>query len=519
MESIIILVAIIGYTIFVLEHPLKINKAATALITAGICWTLFMFSGYLPKKIIVEAEIAGFTAEDVDAQVIAVLEENLGKVKEVDYITTKSSEGKGSILISFKETAKMTEALASVREGVEVSKDLMPKSAEIKKVEIENTTEYVNEELGHHLSEIAAILFFLIGAMTIVELVDSHQGFRIITDIIKTSNARTLLWVISFITFFLSAALDNLTTAIVMVSLLRKIIADANTRRFYAGMVIIAANSGGAWSPIGDVTTTMLWIGGQISASNIMVTLIIPSLISMVIPLIVVTFTLKGNLDKPVLSESEQKKEIKGKSLIFYTGLLGLIFVPAFKTITHLPPYIGMLIALAIVWIVSELVHFKEDEEQKKHYSPIHALAKIDVASILFFMGILLMIGSLQSMGILRTLAETLNDSIGNMDIIAVSIGLASAVIDNVPLVAASMGMYDLTQLPMDSKFWEFLAYTAGTGGSILIIGSAAGVAVMGMEKIDFMWYVRKISFYALIGYFAGALAYMIVYPFFAVHH
>jgi Na+/H+ antiporter NhaD/arsenite permease-like protein len=519
MEAIIILVAIIGYTIFVFEHPLKINKAATALITAGLCWTLFMFSGYLPKKIIVEANVPGYSAEDVDAQVTAVLEENLGKVKDVDYITTKSSEGKGVVTISFKESAKMTEALSSVKAGAEVSKDLMPKSAVIEKLEIENTTEFVNEELGHHLSEIAAILFFLIGAMTIVELIDSHQGFRIITDLIKTSNARTLLWVISFITFFLSSALDNLTTAIVMVSLLRKIIADANTRRFYAGMVIIAANSGGAWSPIGDVTTTMLWIGGQISASNIMVTLIIPSLISMIIPLIVVTFTLKGNLDKPELSLEDQQKEIKGKSLVFYTGILGLVFVPVFKTITHLPPYIGMLIALAVVWVISEIIHFKEDEEQKKHYSPIHALAKIDVASILFFMGILLMIGCLQSMGILRTLAESLDKSIGNMDIIAVAIGLASAVIDNVPLVAAAIGMYDLQQLPMDSKFWEFLAFTAGTGGSILIIGSAAGVAVMGMEKIDFMWYMRKISLYALIGYFAGALAYMVVYPFFAVHH
>lgn len=519
MESIIILVAVIGYTIFVLEHPLKINKAATALLTGGICWTLFMLSGYLPNKIHIEVRYPGHTAEQVDALVIAHLEEQLDGLKEVSNINAQSDDGRGKITLSFKDGAKITEVLSIVRSKVEVAKQNIPQEVIFDKVDIEDSHEYVNEELAHHLSEIAAILFFLIGAMTIVELIDSHQGFRIITDKITTSNARTLLWLICFITFFLSAALDNLTTAIVMVSLLKKIMADANQRRFYAGMVIIAANSGGAWSPMGDVTTTMLWIGGQVSAFNIIMTLIIPSLVSMIIPLIVVTFSLKGNIDKPDFSADKfSNKKIAGQGIIFAVGIAGLIFVPIFKAITHLPPYVGMLIALSVVWIVSEIVHFSEDEEDKKHYSPIHALAKIDIASVLFFMGILMMIGSLESLGILRELSAYLNDTIGNLDVIVLIIGVASAIIDNVPLVAASMGMYDIITYPMDSKLWEFLAYAAGTGGSILIIGSAAGVAVMGIEKIDFVWYVRRISLYALLGYFAGAGAYMLIYPYFAVH-
>jgi Na+/H+ antiporter NhaD/arsenite permease-like protein len=519
METVIVIAALIGYAIFVFEHPLKVNKAATALLTGGICWTLFTFSGFLPHKIHIEVKQEGQTAEQIDALILAPIEENLAGLKGVKFITTQSDEGSGKIMVTFQEDTKMSGAIEEVRNLVAKAKVRLPDDAVVEHVNIEDSIEFVNEELAHHLSEIAAILFFLIGAMTIVELIDSHHGFKIVTDRITTSNARTLLWVICFLTFFLSAVLDNLTTSIVMVSLLRKILADANQRRFYAGMVVIAANSGGAWSPIGDVTTTMLWIGGQVSAGNIMLTLIIPSLISMIVPLLAVTFSLKGNVDKPIeTNEITGSNKIAGQSIIFLTGILGLVMVPAFKTITHLPPYVGMLIALAIVWIVSEIVHFNEDEERKKHYSPIHALAKIDIASVLFFMGILMMIGSLESIGILRQLSLFLKDTIGNLDVIVLIIGVASSIIDNVPLVAASMGMYDIAVYPMDSKLWEFLAYAAGTGGSILIIGSAAGVAVMGIEKIDFIWYVKKISIYALIGYFAGAGAYVLIYPYFAVH-
>ncbi|MDO9187958.1 MAG: sodium:proton antiporter NhaD [Bacteroidia bacterium] len=370
----------------------------------------------------------------------------------------------------------------------------------------------ITEQLTGHLGELSGILFFLMGAMTIVELIDAHDGFDIITTNITTLNKRKLLWIICFITFILSALLDNLTTAIVMVSLLRKLIDNREDRLFFIGMVIIAANAGGAWSPIGDVTTTMLWIGGQVSASNIIAKLIAPSLICLIVPLIIASFKLKGNITKSVLTPIKTgiTLTLNERNIIFFTGLGGLIFVPVFKTITHLPPFMGVLLSLGILWVVTEMIHSQKDEEEKDALSVVHALRRIDVPSILFFLGILIAIAALQSTGQLATLAQVMNERIGNLNIIVPAIGLLSAIVDNVPLVAASMGMYDLTSYPTDSYIWEFLAYCAGTGGSILIIGSAAGVAAMGMERIDFMWYLKKIAWLAAIGYFAGALCYML---------
>jgi NhaD family Na+/H+ antiporter len=423
MQTLLILIFVIGYLAIAFEHPIKINKTATALLTGVLCWTVYIVS--------------------------------------------------------------------------------------------ENEPNLVLGELSHHLASVSEILFFLLGAMTIVELIDAHQGFKLITDKITSQNKVTLLWLIALITFFLSAILDNLTTAIVMVSVLRKLIKEPESRKLFAGVVIIAANAGGAWSPIGDVTTTMLWIGGQITPVNIMKTLLIPSLISLIIPLIYLTFKLKGSV-KPTDNLEEEIPETGIKNnhslIMLLTGIGTLIFVPIFKTITHLPPYMGILFGLGIVWVVSEILHSDKDDEERHPFTVAHALSKIDTSSILFFLGILVAIGALESTNLLSGLALWMNESIGNQDVIVVIIGLASAIIDNVPLVAASMGMYDLNSFPTDSKIWEFMAYCAGTGGSILIIGSAAGVAVMGMEKIDFLWYLRKISFTALIGYFAGVVAYLLIF-------
>jgi Na+/H+ antiporter NhaD/arsenite permease-like protein len=371
--------------------------------------------------------------------------------------------------------------------------------------------ELINKELAEHLEEIAQILFFLIGAMTIVELIDAHQGFNIITDRISTKNKKTLLFIISIGTFFLSAVLDNLTTTIVMVSLLRKLIPDEEERKLFAGMVIIAANAGGAWSPIGDVTTTMLWLGGQITALNIMKELFVPSLVCCLLPALLLSFKMKGNLQDGNGNVTDEGF-VNGRGLILFSGLGALIFVPVFKTITHLPPYMGMLLGLAFVWLISEIIHSGKDEEEKRPYTASHALSRIDTSSILFFLGILLAVGGLQSLGILRNISEWMGETVGNLDLIVIIIGLVSAIVDNVPLVAASMGMYDVATYPPDHKIWEFLAYCAGTGGSILILGSAAGVAVLGMEKIDFFWYLKKIGWLAFIGYIAGALVYLAIF-------
>ena len=366
----------------------------------------------------------------------------------------------------------------------------------------------VAEELAHHIEAISEILFFLMGAMTIVELIDAHDGFNAITNRIRTRNKIKLLWIISTIAFFLSAALDNLTTAIVMVSLTRKLVDDRQQRLFFAGMIIIAANAGGAWSPIGDVTTTMLWIGGQISASNIIARLFLPSLVCLLVPLTYVTFFEKKKLSG-LLTPIPQNQLGKENMLIFVLGIGGLLFVPVFKQLTHLPPYTGILLVLGLLWLTADLLHRKKDDELRTRYSASSALMKIDMPSILFFLGILLAVGVLESLHILEGLSKAMDQAIGNQSLIVFCIGILSAVVDNVPLVAATMAMYDLTVFPQDSSLWEFIAYCAGTGGSLLIIGSAAGVAVMGIEKIDFIWYFKKISFIALLGYVAGAAVYL----------
>ena len=380
--------------------------------------------------------------------------------------------------------------------------------------------ETVEHGLLHHVYEIASILFFLMGAMTVVELVDAHEGFAVITDEITTTNKVKLLWIITFITFFLSAVLDNLTTAIVMVSLLRKLVQDRPTRWMYVGVVVIAANAGGAWSPIGDITTTMLWTGQQLpDVGAFMVNLIIPSLACVVVPLIVLSFSMKGNLQNVPLSIDEEHKieptSRFERNLIFFIGIGGLVFVPIFKTITHLPPFMGMMFSLAVIWIATEIIHRKKNHEEKGRYSVVSTLQRIDTASVLFFLGILLAVAALQEMGHLKSLAQILNDSLGDIYVINVAIGLLSSIIDNVPLVAAAQGMYDVAQVgefAANGQFWRFLAYCAGTGGSCLIIGSAAGVAVMGLEKIDFIWYLKKISWLALLGYFSGVAVYILMH-------
>lgn len=371
--------------------------------------------------------------------------------------------------------------------------------------------ELITSELSHHLASVSEILFFLLGAMTIVELIDAHQGFKIITDRINSRKPVVLLWIISFLAFFLSALLDNLTTAIVMVTLLRKLVHQKDLRMVYAGVVIIAANAGGAWSPIGDVTTTMLWIGGQITAGSIITKLFLPSLVSVLMPLIILSFSLKNQKLEEIISKTDLSFSKKDATIILFTGVSSLVFVPIFKTITHLPPYLGILLGLGVVWVVSEMLHAEKDDDEKKPFTVAHALSKIDTTSILFFLGILLAISALESTHILKNLAEWMDKSIGNQDIIVITIGIASAIIDNVPLVAATMGMYDLASFPTDHRIWEFLAYCAGTGGSLLIIGSAAGVAVMGMEKINFIWYLKKFTLITALGYFAGAGIYMLL--------
>jgi Na+/H+ antiporter NhaD/arsenite permease-like protein len=371
----------------------------------------------------------------------------------------------------------------------------------------------VNNSLLIHLGDISGILFFLLGAMTIVELVDAHNGFEIITDFISQTDKRKLIWIIGFITFFLSAILDNLTTTIIMVSLLRKLIRKKEDRLLFIGIVIIAANAGGAWTPIGDITTTMLWIGGQINTVNIIQKLFLPSLVCLIVPLLIVSFRLKGKVERSpsILKETADTCSRKKQKTILILGILILILVPVFKTYTHLPPFMGMMLGLGILWIVTEIMQKKMDREQKKHLTLANALHKIDISSILFFLGILMAISALETSGILTSVALWLTQTIGNLSIIILSIGLSSAIIDNVPLVAATQGMYHLVQYPVDSYLWEFLAYCTGTGGSILIIGSAAGIAAMGMEKLDFFWYIRKISWLALAGYFAGAMVYIII--------
>jgi Na+/H+ antiporter NhaD/arsenite permease-like protein len=374
--------------------------------------------------------------------------------------------------------------------------------------------EVVTEAIGSHMADISGILFFLMGAMTIVELIDSHDGFDIISSMIRTQNKRLLLWIISLITFFLSALLDNLTTTIVMISLTRKLISNERDRWFFAGAIIIAANAGGSWSPMGDVTTTMLWIGQQITAVNIIIKLILPSLVCLIVPLLVGTFMIKpGLVDKPKRNELKINNVTPfEKNLIFFAGMFALLFVPFFKTLTHLPPFMAMLLALGLMWGLTEIVHRKKHVREYGPFSVVHALQKIDTPTILFFLGILLCVSALQSSGILITLAEYLMRQIPNQSVTILVIGLLSAIVDNVPLVAAVQGMYPLSVYTTDHYFWEFLAYATGTGGSILIIGSAAGVAAMGMERITFFWFLKRVTLLALLGYLAGALVYILMF-------
>jgi Na+/H+ antiporter NhaD/arsenite permease-like protein len=420
MEVLIISIFILGYAAIAFEHPLKINKAASALLTGVLCWTVYILF-----------------SSDRDA---------------------------------------------------------------------------VAEELVGHLGTHSGILFFLLGAMTIVELVDAHDGFEVITRRITTNKKRTLLWIVCLVTFFLSAVLDNLTTAIVMVSMTRKLVADKNDRLFFAGMIVIAANAGGAWSPIGDVTTTMLWLGGQITSGNIIVKLFLPSLVCLLIPLTVVSFLMKGKAARPSSVEAKPNQIALSfeRHLVLFGGLFLLIMVPVFKTVTHLPPYMGVLLALGILWVMTEFIHKQKDLQKKKQLSVEHALRSIDVPSILFFLGILVAVSSLESTGLLTRFAQLLDQRIGNQTLIILCIGVLAAVIDNVPLVAATMGMYDLSTFPPDSFLWEFIAYSTGTGGSMLIIGTAAGVAVMGIEKIDFFWYLKRIGWLAGLGFLAGAGVYLL---------
>ena len=421
MTSLIALFFVLTYLAIVLEHPLRINKSATALIGAGLLWTLYALLG--------------------------------------------------------------------------------------------PTADVLNTELAESLTSTAQIVFFLIGAMAIVEVVDAHDGFEVLTTRIHTQRLSSLVWLVGMVTFFLSSILDNLTTAIVMVSLMKRLLDVREDRLLMAGIIVIAANAGGAWSPIGDVTTTMLWIGGQITTLAIMEGVFLASMVNLLVPLAVVAWRLAG---RPVVSPQREGSDARlpttaaERVTMLVLGLGVLVLVPVFKAVTHLPPFLGILLGLGVLWMVGDLMHKNKTDGDKQHLTLVSALGRIDMASIVFFVGILLAVAVLEHSHILPALAAWLDQTVGRLDLIVILIGLASAVVDNVPLVAASMGMYDLATYPTDSFLWEFMAYCAGTGGSILIIGSAAGVAAMGLERIDFMWYARKISLLALLGYLAGAAVYLV---------
>lgn len=390
----------------------------------------------------------------------------------------------------------------------------------------------LEDGLLHHLGKTAEILVFLLGAMAIVELVDLHKGFSVITDFIKTRNKRMLLLVLSIMAFFLSAVLDNLTCTIVFISLLRKIIPEREDRLWFIPFIVIAANAGGAWSPIGDVTTTMLWIGKKVSTEQLVIRLFIPSVICLAVPIFIgfMSKRFAGELPPPTekqLALAGQQKRLLSSKAMLIAGIGGLLFVPIFKTVTHLPPYMGMMLSLGIVWLISEYIHPEEnfDEERKEMYSARKALSRIEMTSIIFFLGILMAVAGLESavanyidgkpLGLLASMAEKLRHVIPNQDIVVVILGFLSAVIDNVPLVAASMGMYPMDLYPLDNHIWHFIAYSAGTGGSMLIIGSAAGVAAMGMERIDFIWYLKHFAWIAMLGFLAGAATYILMLPIF----
>lgn len=424
MVTALVIIFVIAYAAIALEHPIKINKSASALLGAGLLWTVYSLST--------------------------------------------------------------------------------------------NDHSIVGHQLSESLATTAQIVFFLIGAMTIVEVIDAHNGFEIITSRINTTKLSSLMWLVGFVTFFFSAILDNLTSTIVMISLMKKLLDKQEDRLLLAGMIVISANAGGAWSPIGDVTTTMLWIGGQITALAIIKGLFIPSLVNLIVPLSIVVHTIKGKVIVSPLKKEQNISILQNsdfeRNIMFFMGLGVLVLVPAFKTITHLPPFMGILFGLGFLWLVGDLVHRNKEDEEKQHLTLVHALMRIDMSSIVFFIGILLAVATLEHSHVLHAVAQWLDQTIGRQDMIVTIMGLVSAIVDNVPMVAASMGMYDIAQYPPDSFLWEFIAYCAGTGGSILIIGSAAGVAAMGLEKIQFGWYIRKISWLALLGYFAGIAAYIVQY-------
>jgi len=418
----------------------------------------------------------------------------------------------GYAAIAFEHNLKIDKAAAALVTGVLCWTFYLFGGAELHEAE---------HALLEHLSEISGILFFLLGAMTIVEVVDAHEGFAVITDKIKTKNVRSLLWTVSILTFFFSAILDNLTTSIVMISLLRKLVKDQNTRWLFAGVVVIAANAGGAFSPIGDVTTTMLWIGGQVTTLNIIAYIFLPSVVCALVPLLYLTFTLKGEVERPEAeSTSTHGVEISKSEQItvLIAGVSGLLFVPIFKTVTHLPPFMGMMLSLGVIWLLTDIMHRHKSPNVRRSIGVLGVLRKVDTPSVLFFLGILLAVASLQTGGQLNDLAKGLDSSIGTdsqggIYLVGSIIGVLSAIVDNVPLVAASMGMYPIAEVgyfAQDDLFWKFLAFCAGTGGSLLIIGSAAGVAVMGLERIPFGWYLKKISLLALLGYVAGIGAYIL---------
>ncbi len=439
MYQILILAFISGYIFIALEHVVKIDKAATAILTGVVCWTIMVFSGDT------------FFAHEMTSET------------PFDFYS------------------------------------------------------HADESLLHHVGEISEILFFLLAAMTIVELIDTHKGFNLVTNSIRTTNKVKLMWMVCFVTFFLSALLDNLTTTIVMATLLRKLIKEKSDLWFYGGMVVIAANAGGAWSPIGDVTTIMLWIGEQITAFSIIKKLFIPSVVCLLIPLLVLSVTMKGHLEKPevrLAGSGGHRGEVSRfeQKLVFTMGILGLLFVPVFKNLTHLPPFMGMLASLSVLWITTEILHRNKTDMEIEGLTVGEIIRRIDTPSILFFLGILLAVASLQTTGILLDFAQIIDHSLGSIYLINLAIGLLSAIVDNVPLVAGAMGMYSMDTYHQDHLFWELLAYCAGTGGSVLIIGSAAGVAMMGLLRIDFIWYIKRVSLLALIGYLGGLATIYFIY-------
>jgi Na+/H+ antiporter NhaD/arsenite permease-like protein len=409
----------------------------------------------------------------------------------------------GYILISFETYLKINKAAIALFTGI---------LCWIVYIVSNNDIEGIESELSHSISEIAPIIFFLLSAMTIVELIDAHNGFDIITKKINQTSKRKLVWTITLVTFFLSPILDNLTTSIVMVLLLRKLVDNPKQRMVFIGMIIIAANAGGVWSPLGDVTTTMLWMGGQVTAENILLKLFLPSFACVIAPLIICTFKMHGNIRAPaeIISSNKIQFNIQHQYLVLISGLAILASVPVLKMLTGLPPYMSILFGLGVLWIITEILHLKKADEEKNVLTVATALRRIDTPSILFFLGLLLGIAALQAAGVLQLTAHWLDSTIGNENIIVVLIGLLSSVVDNVPLVAAAQSMYGLDKFTTDHNFWLLLTYCCGTGGSILLIGSAAGVAAMGMEKLSFIWYLKKISFLALVGFFAGIAVYFL---------